>query len=74
MKKNPQKLKRIMAWFVIILLVALVLATFVFSLIDAPWAFDAFKMCLGFSIVLPVLLYIYAWIAKIGKHDDDSAK
>ena len=71
MKKNPKKQKQIMAWFVIILLITLVIATLIFALIDTPWSYTAFKMCLGTVIVLPVLLYIYTWAAKLG-HKDDS--
>lgn len=76
MKKNPKKAKQIMAWFVIILLVALIIASLIFALIDTPWAYTAFKICLGTAIVLPVLLYVYTWILKVfdGNNSDSSPK
>lgn len=73
--KNPKKLKKIMAWAIIILLVALVIATLVFALIDTSWSYDAFKMCLGFTILLPVLLYIYLMIHRLlNRQNEDSQK
>lgn len=65
---NKQK-KRIAALLGAILLIALAIATFVFALIDTPWAHDLFKICLGLVIILPVLIYVYMLIAKVLKND-----
>lgn len=71
MRKNSKKLKQIIAWIIILLLVFLIAATFVFALIDTPWASDAFKMCLGFIIVIPVLIYVYLMIYRLQNRNDD---
>lgn len=70
-----KKTKRILAVIGVVLLVGLYLATLIFALIDSPWAFDLFKVCVGFTIVLPVLLYIYTFVFRQQKkhgeaHDD----
>ncbi len=67
-----KKTKRILALTGVILLVLLYLATFVFALIDSPRAFDMFKICLGMTIILPVLLYAYNLMYRLLKHDDES--
>ncbi len=41
------------------------LATFVLSLINAPWAARMLKVSLGSTLVLPILAWIYIWM--IGK-------
>lgn len=73
MKKNNQKIRRIGAWALIIFLVALVIAALIFALIDAPWAFTAFKVCLCCALVLPILFYIYTWAAKVFFKDRDDS-
>ncbi len=65
--------KRLLAWIGIIFLLALYLATFIFSLIGSDWAFNMFKMCLGFTVVIPVLFYVYLMIYKL-LHSDDTEK
>lgn len=62
---KQKKQKRILAWVGLILLAGLLIATFVLALIDAPWAQNAFKMCLGFSILLPVLIYVWLMLHRI---------
>ena len=54
-----KKTKRILALAGAVLLVILYAATLIFALIDSPWAYDMFKICLGMTIILPVLLYAY---------------
>ncbi len=61
------KTKRILAAAGALLLAGLYLATFIFALIDSPWAFDLFKVCVGFTIVLPVLLYVYTLYYRMQK-------
>lgn len=57
--------KRIAALTGALLLLALVLATLIFAFIDAPWAYDMFRLCLGCVIILPVLIYVYMLLARI---------
>ena len=63
------KLKRILALLTVIVLVVLYAATLNFALIDSPWAFSMFKACIGMTVILPALLYIYFWIYKILNKD-----
>lgn len=68
-----KKKKRIFAWIGIIFLVSLYLATLIFALIGSSQAFDMFKMCLGFTIVIPVLLYVYGMLHRV-LHSKDSPR
>lgn len=61
------KLKRILAMITVIILAVLYAATLIFALIDSPWAFSMFRVCIGMTVILPVLLYIYFWIYKVLK-------
>ena len=62
---------RVLAWIGLILLAGLLIATFVLALIDAPWAQNAFKMCLGFSILLPVLIYVLLMLHRVLNSKDN---
>ena len=61
------KIKRILAMITVIILAVLYAATLIFALIDSPWAFSMFRVCIGMTVILPVLLYIYFWIYKVLK-------
>ena len=63
------KLKRILALVTVIILAVLYAATLVFALIDSSWAFSMFKVCIGMTVILPALLYIYFWIYKVLNKD-----
>lgn len=67
-----KKTKKILALTGAVLLAVLYIATLVFALIDSPWAYDLFKICLGMTIILPVLLYAYNLMYRVLKHDDES--
>ncbi|MFR8169239.1 MAG: hypothetical protein ACLU9Q_00310 [Marvinbryantia sp.] len=69
-----KKTKRILALAGAVLLVILYAATLIFALIDSPWAYDMFKICLGMTIILPVLLYAYNLMYRVLKHDDESGE
>ena len=73
-----KKAKRILALITVVILVLLYAATLIFALIDSPFAFSMFKACIGMTVVLPCLLYIYMWIYKVlnrnSKDDIDSEK
>lgn len=57
-----QKSKRIAAWICIIALIALYIATFLTAILDAPGSGTLFRTCLGATIVLPTLLWMYLWL------------
>lgn len=54
--------KRIAAWICIFALIALYIATFLAAILDAPGSGRMFRTCLGATIVLPVLLWMYLWL------------
>ena len=60
-----KKMKRLLALVTVFILVALYAAALIFALIDSSWAFSVFKACIGMTVVLPCLLYIYLWIYKV---------
>lgn len=66
-----KKKKRIFAWIGIIFLCGLYVATLILALIDSAWAFDMFKMCLGFTIIIPVLLYAYTMLHRVLNSGDN---
>lgn len=70
-----KKRTRILALAGAVLLIALYLATLVFALIGTSWAFAMFKMCVGFTIIIPVLLYVYQMIYRVldGRKEDSFA-
>lgn len=51
--------KRIFAVLGIIVLIGLYLTTLILALIDNPHTFDLFKISVGLTILIPVLLWIY---------------
>lgn len=70
-----KKMKRFLALITVIILVLLYAATLIFALIDSPWAFSMFKACIGMTVILPALLYIYFWIYKVlNKNSDDDTR
>ena len=54
--------KRIAAWVCILALIALYIATFLTAILDTPGSGRMFRTCLGATIVLPVLLWMYLWL------------
>ncbi len=70
-----KKMKRFLALITVVILVLLYAATLIFALIDSPWAFSMFKACIGMTVILPALLYIYFWIYKVlNKNSDDDTR
>ena len=70
-----KKMKRFLALITVVILVLLYAATLIFALIDSPWAFSKFKACIGMTVILPALLYIYFWIYKVlNKNSDDDTR
>lgn len=59
-----RKPKQIAAWVCIIALAALYIATFLTAILDAPGSGALFRTCLGATIVLPTLLWMYLWLYK----------
>ncbi|MCI8635033.1 MAG: hypothetical protein HFJ05_05475 [Eubacterium sp.] len=51
--------KRIFAVLGVIVLIGMYLITLILALIDNPHTFDLFKISVGLTILIPVLLWIY---------------
>lgn len=65
--KKKKNVRRMLALSGAALLAGLYLATLIFALIDSAWAYDLFKICVGFTIVVPTLLYLYALVYRLQK-------
>lgn len=59
------KLRRILALTGAILLAGFGIAALIFALIDTPWAYQAFQVCLVLALTLPILIYGYLLIARV---------
>ena len=71
--KIRKKSRQIAAWICIITLAALYGATFFTAVLDTPGSGDMFRTCLGATIVLPTLLWMYLWLYdRIKKRENDS--
>lgn len=56
-----KKTKQILAIVMIVILVGLYIATFVFALLDFPGSDRLFQACLFATVALPILLWVYIW-------------
>lgn len=56
--------KRIAALVCVILIVALIIATFVVSLLDFPGSGAVFRSLLAATVFLPILAWLYLWVIK----------
>ncbi len=54
-----KKTKQIFAVTGVVILVGMYLITLVLALIDNPHTFDLFKISIGLTILIPVLLWVY---------------
>ena len=54
-----KKTKRIFAILGVVILIGMYLVTLVLALVDNPHTFDLFKISVGLTILIPVLLWIY---------------
>lgn len=70
---NPRrKAKQIAAWICILALAALYIATFLTAILDTPGSGTLFRTCLGATIVLPTLLWMYLWLYdRLRNRNDD---
>lgn len=57
--------QRIVAMIGVILLAALYLVTLIAALTTSPAAPELFKMCIGSSILLPIIFWLYIRFAKL---------
>lgn len=62
------KIKRILAFFAVILLILVAVLTLYFAITDNPGKMTMFKGCLGLMIFLPCAMWIIKWWHKIAKN------
>ncbi|RZS92748.1 hypothetical protein [Cuneatibacter caecimuris] len=67
---NP-KIKRILAWAGILLLLAMYAITLVFSLIQSDFAHDMLRASMTMTFIVPIFLYAMMLIYKVLKRRDD---
>lgn len=66
-----QKMKRILALLAVILIALLYLATFVLSFFRSEQAGELLMIAIVATVVIPVLLYIYLWLFRLIKGDNE---
>ena len=64
-RSSYTKGQRIVAMVGVIVLVALYLVTLVAAITTSPAAPELFKMCIGASILLPIMFWLYIRFAKL---------
>ena len=64
-RSSYTKGQRIVAMVGVILLLALYLVTLVAAITTSPTAPELFKMCIGASILLPIMFWLYIRFAKL---------
>ena len=69
-----KKVKRILAWIGIILLVCLYGSTLVCAIIDKSETQNLFKASVAATILVPILLWVYTYIFKLikGKNEENT--
>lgn len=65
------KLKRIFALILVIILIGLYVLTFISGLLATPYTQSLFKGCIAATVVIPVFLYAYRLIYNVLKKDQN---
>ena len=68
---HRMKLKRILAILGILVLAGMYLASLIFAIIDHPLKTSLLSASLYATIVIPVLLYVFLFVAKLLRGDPD---
>ena len=69
-----KKLKRILAWTAIILLVGMYVITLILAIVDSSAAGVMFKASFACSFLITIMLYAYMLVYKWTKDRNDSDK
>lgn len=67
-KKYPWTLKRVAALVGIILLAAMYAVTLVFAVFDFPGADRLFRISLGLTVAVPIILWLLIWMIGYLNH------
>ncbi len=65
MWKNPEKLKRILAWAGVVILVLLYLVTFILGVTGTAETRDLLMAAVMCTVIVPVLMYGMLLVAKV---------
>ncbi|MCU6760916.1 hypothetical protein OCV88_01030 [Brotonthovivens ammoniilytica] len=65
-----KKIKQLLALLGVLLLAGLYISTLIFALIGSSQSMELLKVSLIFTIIVPVLLWVYSYIYKLMKHKD----
>lgn len=60
-KLSKKKTARILAWVGIIIIIALIIATFITGITGSKY----FMGCLWLCIIVPIFMYVFLWIGKV---------
>lgn len=69
-----KKMKRILAWIGILVLLGLYLSTLIFAIIGSPEALQWLKASVLATIIVPILLYGYLLIFRLQKKEEKNEK
>lgn len=67
-----QKTKRILALLAVAVIVLLYLTTLILALTGNDQSGDLLMVSIIATVIIPVLLYIYLWLFRLFRKDDDS--
>ena len=71
-----EKVKRILAWIGVLVLVGLYLTTFIASIFQSEFSSNLFIASLYCTVIVPIMLYVYMLVYKVlkKKNSEDSDK
>lgn len=68
---NMKKIKQILAWTGIVVLVGMYLVTLLLAIFDHTASMTMFRVAAGCTILIPIMLYAYMLVYKWTKNRDD---
>ena len=66
------KIKRILALLAVAVIILLYLTTLILAFAKSEQAGELLMVSIVATVVIPVLLYIYLWLLRLFRKDDDS--
>ena len=69
-----KKLKRILAWIAVVILLGFYLTTFIMAFFVTPKAVQMFKTSIIATIMIPILLYVILFLYRLIHSEEDEKK
>ena len=69
LSKERSRVRRILAWVGIVLLLVLYVVTFVAAMFSSPASNGLFLASLTLTFVIPAAIYVYQWIRRVIKKE-----